>query len=751
MLSPKNSRLEAALAAVARGWEVFPAPPDGSKKSLKSAAHSGGAKWGKSKDPTQIRSDWRKWPEANLGIPTGPDSGFFVVEADTAKGHGVDGIANLRALEAKHGKLPTTRTAVSPSGSEHYYFRWPRDGSIIRNSASKIAPGVDVRGAGGMVLAPPSTRPDGAYKWTSEAEIAEASPWLLEAVLAESSRPAPAARGAGARPASDVLDVLAAVAVTPNTGEGGWEAWNDYGMAIFAATAGADDGEEIFQAWSATSPKYDVNNTADKWQKLHGCPPTSIGAGTIFDKADKACPGWRGLVREREGSILEQMAAVQKLAQILGTFERYPKGENKGKIVGKNQRNIRRAMAALGIKVSYDQFNDASFIEGLPGHHVIDDAAIEKLWLLIDERFHILPAKDFFLAVVQEAARRNTFHPVVNYLDSLKWDGVNRLDTWLIDYGGAEDSDYVRAVGTIVLVAAVRRVKKPGCKFDEMLILESEQGRNKSTMLATLAYRPEWFTDDLPLNAPGKVVIEQTRGKWLVEASELSGLRKGDVEHLKALLSRQVDQARMAYGRLETRRPRQCIFVGTTNAEFYLRDITGNRRFWPIKVGDFRIEKLESDRDQLWAEAVAREKAGESIRLDPSLWKDAAEQQEMRAVNEPWLELLSGVFQLKMVGNDPDDPINIITGKILNEDVWTIVGLASQHRTQQYNERLGSVMKALGFERKKVRFDGISRHGYVRGDEKQREVRIHIARSLVDGEVAVGHTLDEANKKLRSF
>ena len=132
----------------------------GAEKEFKSAQHSEGRKWGKTRDPIEISDDWRRWPEANIGLPCGPDSGFWVLECDTPAGHGVDGIANLAALEAKHGKLPLTCMAMSSSGSLHYYFKWI-PGHDIKNSASRIAMGVDVRGNGGMVIAPPSVRVDG--------------------------------------------------------------------------------------------------------------------------------------------------------------------------------------------------------------------------------------------------------------------------------------------------------------------------------------------------------------------------------------------------------------------------------------------------------------------------------------------------------------------------------------------------------------------------------------------------------------
>jgi Bifunctional DNA primase/polymerase, N-terminal len=170
-----TSCLLAALEyATKRGWHVFPVPP-GTKKSYKSAKYSDGNNWGMTKDPNEVRRDFKQWPDAGIGIPTGSVNGFFVVEADTPEGHGVDGIAAMKALEAQYDPLPRTRMARSPSGSIHWYFKHPGNGAKIKNSASGVAPGVDVRGDGGMVVGPPTVRTGkGAYEWLNDYPIADA-------------------------------------------------------------------------------------------------------------------------------------------------------------------------------------------------------------------------------------------------------------------------------------------------------------------------------------------------------------------------------------------------------------------------------------------------------------------------------------------------------------------------------------------------------------------------------------------------
>jgi hypothetical protein len=371
--------------------------------------------------------------------------------------------------------------------------------------------------------------------------------------------------------------------------------------------------------------------------------------------------------------------------------------------------NIRIALLKMVVSITYDAFADRILIDGLKDFGpALNDAAVLRLMFLMDQDYHLKVAKGLLFDVIMDMAHLNSFHPVCDYLDRLTWDGVPRIDKWLVTYAGAEESPYILAVGKLFFTAAVRRIREPGCKFDEMLVIESPQGKNKSTALAGLAKNPDWFTDSLPLNADGKKAIEMLRGRWIAEAAELSGMSTADVEHLKAFLSRQVDRARMSYDRTLTEYPRQCIVVGTTNSDKYLRDTTGNRRFWPAQVKEFDLEKLEKDRDQLWAEASARERKGESIRLDKSLWSVAAEEQLDREINDPWISVI-------------DDELGGMEGKITSKSVWTILDVDAGRRTQQQNLRMGNAMKASGWLRPNkaggIKIAGRLHSGYVKGEQ----------------------------------
>jgi hypothetical protein len=291
--------LQAALEYRTK-WHVFPAPP-GTKKSYKSAAHSDGRKWGKTRDEAELRRDWERWPEANIGVPTGKDNGFWVMETDTHDGgHAHDGEESLAALVAANGGLPETRLARSPSGSIHYYFTWPDDGGTeIKNTAGKIGPGIDTRGEGGMVIAPPSNRGAGCYEWLNDSAVAPAPAWLVELARTATRRSASSSSSRDGAAHCDLDRLEAALKELPNPLpvleelQGGWEDWNKIVMAIYAATGGMSVGLRLTKEWSAKNEvRYDEANTEEKWRKLSQTPPMNIGAGFIFKLLWKINPNW---------------------------------------------------------------------------------------------------------------------------------------------------------------------------------------------------------------------------------------------------------------------------------------------------------------------------------------------------------------------------------------------------------------------------------------------------------------------------
>jgi hypothetical protein len=263
----------AALHYAECGLLVFPVPP-GTKQSYKSAKYSGGRRWGATRDPDDIERDFMRWPYANVGIPTGEANGIFVVEVDTVAGHGVDGLATL----AKLPPLPPTLTAQSPSGSKHFYFQYPT-GLDIRNSANLLGQGIDVRGEGGMVVAPPSLRNDGEYVWLNTLRVAEAPEWLLDA-LTPAPEPLAAPTNNKSSCTPNPLLLTALYTIDPDIAEPNWFA---IGCACFTEF-GPDDGFEIFNAWSSGGKKYKPQEMQRKWENIRR-GQYRYSAGTIYHYA----------------------------------------------------------------------------------------------------------------------------------------------------------------------------------------------------------------------------------------------------------------------------------------------------------------------------------------------------------------------------------------------------------------------------------------------------------------------------------
>lgn len=385
--------------------------------------------------------------------------------------------------------------------------------------------------------------------------------------------------------------------------------------------------------------------------------PSNI-AMTEFAAKDERVKQRMGMERLEEAGIefeaaddsqwLSKLERHQRTGKILST-------RNNALLVLENDPNLKG-------KIAYNEFSHRPVIlDDLPW----ENAQAGNLWSDDDDSalFHYLESvydidssgkvRDA-LGVIM---KRHRYHPVREYLDGLVWDGEKRLETLLIDYLGAVDSDFVRAVTRKALTAAVARVFVPGIKFDYMLTLIGRQGLGKSLILDKLG--GEWFSDSLT-SVQGKEAYEQLQGVWIIEMGELTATRKADNEAIKHFLTKREDIFRVAYGRQTSVFPRQCIFIGTTNDREFLRDRTGNRRFWPVEVGETEPRKslwkdfTREEINQVWAEAVVTWKDGEKLYLEGELEAEAQRRQEQHSEENPLFGLIQEYLE-KPLPTDWDD------------------------------------------------------------------------------------------------
>lgn len=355
-----------------------------------------------------------------------------------------------------------------------------------------------------------------------------------------------------------------------------------------------------------------------------------------------------------------------------------------------------KVLAESGIPIAHDEFADRLMITArvpwddnytnYPREWTDNDTHGCKALL---EMSFIKPSKETVADSVRFVALRRKYHPVRDYLTRLQWDGTPRLESLAFRYFGASDTPYGRAVGTRYLISAVARIMRPGCKVDTMLILEGEQGKRKSTALRTLV-GDEWFTDQLP-DLTSKDASIQLRGKWLIEIAELDRMNRAEVTAVKSYASRQVDTYRPPYGRVAIDVPRQCVFAGSTNEHEYLRDQTGNRRYWPIECGDIDVAAITQDRDQLWAEAVHLHRAGEQHWLTDAEEQLAREAQDDRRERHPWEARLSQhITRLRGM------PVTM-------EQACHLLEIPFERQNSATNKIVAGCLRATGFKRTQMR------------------------------------------------
>ena len=415
--------------------------------------------------------------------------------------------------------------------------------------------------------------------------------------------------------------------------------------------------------------------------------------------------------------------------------------ENVGLII-KNDQNLRG-------RIWYDEFADRLMVQTpvpwsneRPQMRPWRDVDDTGLYWYIERYFTKKITLQKSVGGINLVASQNSVNPVRDYLESVQWDGKPRMEEILIRYLGADDNKYVRAVTRKTLLAAVARVFDPGAKFDNMLILVGRQGMGKSTLFRKLGR--QWFSDSLT-TFEGKEAAELIQGVWIAEVGELTAMTKQETNSVKQFLSKQDDQYRAAYARRLEVHPRRCIFVGTSNDTEFLKDTTGNRRFWPVNVGrgDTDLSVFEDLTDdvigQIWAEAVMWYRLGEGLYLPAEIENMAAEQQRQHMiltgregiveeflnmpVPEDWYSLSNMERQQFVNGNLANTAHLVERQKVCPLEIWMYCyGKPLGMMSRQDAAEIGRIMKVLGWEPTKgsYRFGNFGNtRGYVRPKEDQ--------------------------------
>ncbi len=604
---------------------------------------------------------------SNVGIATGEVAGqssgrtyLFVLDVDDNR----DGTIELKKLEEKYGELPVTMTVKTGNGY-HLYFLSDKE---VSNSVNLVGDGIDVRGTGGFVVAPPSLHSSGAFYEldVGAAEDPAVVPeWLLR--LATSSR----------------APKYEAVADGPDSVVAGGR--NDH-LASLAGTL--------------------------RRRNFRG---RGLLAALLVENAERCVPPLdEGEVRSIAASADQNMdASSQPFEELLARSSRgtpLPTPSNIAIVLAGHP--IFQGALRFNCFAQEAEWSSAPTLPWgsiQPGRVNLDEDPITiQNWL--HQAAGIQARTTDIAAGMLKAAKSNPYDPLITYLKHLVWDGKKRLDTWLVDYAGAEDKDEVRLFGRKWLIGMVARGLEPGCKMDTVLVLEGPQGIGKSTLGSIIG--GQWFTDaQLDLgDRYGPMFIQ---GSWLVELPELAAMSGTTLERTKAFLTRRHDALRRPYMRDVEQLPRRCVFLGTTNESDYLPD-TANRRWWPVRISHVNVAKLSRDREQLLAEATSAFRGGEQWHLAREQELRQIEAVEQRRVIHPWQETIE-TFLKRKAARDGGKLDFVSTGDLLD-----ILQPETHHRGGLTARTISRIMNGLDYE--KCRRNGT--RGYRPGERSAEKLEL---------------------------
>jgi putative DNA primase/helicase len=593
-------------------------------------------------DPGEIRRWWERWPKANIGIATG--GGTFVLDVD----YGHDGDESLSALEEEYEELSDDHPRINTGNGVHYYFRSEVE---VRNSASKIGPGLDIRGEGGYVVSSGSMHGNGnvyTHDYGSGTDLLDAPEWLMDLVAPKGSMGA-------------VLRLVKQSDPADRVTQG---SRNDY-LTKIAGKLRRDGYEEdaIYVCLYEKNGKF----------------PDPLEDAEV-KKISKSVMRYNPI--HHEDAWMEDLRVDQRKnpKRVAGNAVLYmSKHSDWEGVLGFNEMRQR----VVWLK---DAPGELGMAKPKAGEQLADwHCAHVGHWF--DKNVGLTFTHDTLVRCIAAASQINPFHPVRQYLESLEWDGEPRVEKWLTSYMGASDNPYNNVIGRCWIISAVARIMKPGCQADHVLVLESPQGRGKSTGMAALfGHGDGWYMESLPelTQGGGKDAMASLAGPWCIEIAELDAIRGKASTKIKDFISRRVDEYRPSYGRCHIRLPRQCVFVGTTNSTEWHSDPTGARRFWPCKAGNIDRVAILRDRDQLWAEAVQHYTDGADWWPTEEFNRTLIAEQEARFTRDVWEDTIAKYMEDKV--------------QVEVEHLFTMGLSIEQGRISRADQtRVGNIMSRLGY------------------------------------------------------
>lgn len=672
----------------------------------------------------------------NVGVRIGGK--WLVIDADPRNG-GDDSFLNLCLdLGLDDAEWPSV---ITGSGGRHYYLRKAAD----ERTAYKLPkyPGLEFKsGRGHQVVTAGSVHPDTGrlYHWDRTRPDLPDAPTIPDALLEALRRPDRAASevSGGEYDADAIATMLAGLDPTAFRDHDNW-------LRIMMACHHASGGEarESFIAWSVADPEYAdaAEMIGARWDSLHQERSDGITAATLFKALREAGRGdlipandpsgdFDTLIDEwlDGGAIDDKTPCGADSVTALVPVEKSGIVVNNRNVATNDFKNALRTAYRSGLNPRLNELSGAVEFHGaqLPwaesyGRVLSDDTLALARHFLIEKHQGIdyQPDKDNIRDALQTLAYESKYNPVLVYLDSLTWDGVSRVEHLFVDYFQCPDDKYTRAVARCFMIGAVRRQRRPGCKFDTLPVLRGPQGFGKSTGLEAL-FGTVFFSDADLGNLRDKDSAMKLRGIWLQELAEIDSLTRPEMGTLKGFLSRKTDRLREPWGRVVSDTPRRCVFAATLNEGGYLRDGTGGRRFWPLEIqGRVDVAAITRDRDQLWSEAATLESRGESLVLPESLWGEAARRQEAETSEDPWSDVLRGFLEQRerfaALPREGDDYPALPAYRVHSEELFDALGIPVAAATRMKAQQLRTVMEAMGWKhRRAVRIGDAIRHGYFK-------------------------------------